>query len=443
MANSRKTAFKVLLKIEQDGAYSNIALNNAVKESELSPLDAAFTSALVYGVLERKITLDYIIKQYSKIPLRKIELKTKIILRLGLLQMAFMDKIPESAAVNESVKLAKQQKLQKSSGFINAILRSFARDNCKVKYPDIKNKAEYYSVKYSCPQPLVKLWLESYGEENAKGILEKLSGRPNIYARVNTLRTTAEKLIYALADDKVKAEKVDFPENSVRLADTGSIERLKAYMGGLFHIQDLSSQLCAYFLSAEMGQTVLDICSAPGGKTFTTAEYMHNSGKIIACDMYEHKLKLIEKGAKRLGIDIVETCLRDGSSDENPLPMADRILCDVPCSGLGVLSRKPEIRYKDDLIDTNLADIQYKILCESAKYLKKGGKLVYSTCTLNPQENNKNTAKFLAEHSDFEGVALELHPQLGRAYEEQPYEITLMPHSYDGDGFYISVFTRR
>jgi 16S rRNA (cytosine967-C5)-methyltransferase len=443
MANSRKTAFKVLLKIEQDGAYSNIALNNAVKEGELTPLDAAFTSALVYGVLERKITLDYIIKQYSKIPLRKIELKTKIILRLGLLQMAFMDKIPESAAVNESVKLAKQQKLQKSSGFINAILRSFARDNCKVKYPDIKNKAEYYSVKYSCPQPLVKLWLESYGEENAKGILEKLSGRPNIYARVNTLRTTAEKLIDALADDKVKAEKVDFPENSVRLADTGSIERLKAYKGGLFHIQDLSSQLCAYFLSAEMGQTVLDICSAPGGKTFTTAEYMHNSGKIIACDMYEHKLKLIEKGAKRLGINIVETCLRDGSSDENPLPMADRILCDVPCSGLGVLSRKPEIRYKDDLIDTNLADIQYKILCESAKYLKKGGKLVYSTCTLNPQENNKNTAKFLAKHSDFKGVALELPPQLGRAYEEQPYEITLMPHSYDGDGFYISIFTRR
>ena len=426
MANSRKTAFKVLLKIEQDGAYSNIALNNAVKEGELTPLDAAFTSALVYGVLERKITLDYIIKQYSKIPLRKIELKTKIILRLGLLQMAFMDKVPESAAVNESVKLAKQQKLQKSSGFINAILRSFARDNCKVKYPVIKNKAEYYSVKYSCPQPLVKLWLESYGEENAKGILEKLSGRPNIYARVNTLRTTAEKLIDALADDKVKAEKVDFPEK-----------------GGLFHIQDLSSQLCAYFLSAEKGQTVLDVCSAPGGKTFTTAEYMHNSGKIIACDMYEHKLKLIEKGAKRLGIDIVETCLRDGSSDENPLPMADRILCDVPCSGLGVLSRKPEIRYKDDLIDTDLADIQYKILCESAKYLKKGGKLVYSTCTLNPQENNKNTAKFLAEHSDFEGVALELPPQLGRACEEQPYEITLMPHSYDGDGFYISVFTRR
>lgn len=443
MANSRKTAFKVLLKIEQDGAYSNIVLNNAVKEGELTPLDAAFTSALVYGVLERKITLDYIIKQYSKIPLRKIELKTKIILRLGLLQMAFMDKVPESAAVNESVKLAKQQKLQKSSGFINAILRSFARDNCKVKYPDIKNKAEYYSVKYSCPQPLVKLWLESYGEENAKEILEKLSGRPNIYARVNTLRTTAEKLIDALADDKVKAEKVDFPENSVRLADTGSIERLKAYKGGLFHIQDLSSQLCAYFLSAEKGQTVLDICSAPGGKTFTTAEYMHNSGKIIACDMYEHKLKLIEKGAKRLGIDIVETCLRDGSSDENPLPMADRILCDVPCSGLGVLSRKPEIRYKDDLIDTNLADIQYKILCESAKYLKKGGKLVYSTCTLNPQENNANAAKFLAEHSDFAGVALELPPQLGRAYEEQPYEITLMPHSYDGDGFYISVFTRR
>lgn len=443
MANSRKTAFKVLLKIEQDGAYSNIALNNAVKESELSPLDAAFTSALVYGVLERKITLDYIIKQYSKIPLRKIELKTKIILRLGLLQMAFMDKIPESAAVNESVKLAKQQKLQKSSGFINAILRSFARDNCKIKYPDSNNKAEYYSVKYSCPQTLVKLWINSYGEDNARGILENLSGRPNIYARVNTLKTNADELISVLADDKVKAEKVDFPSNAVKIADTGSIERLKAYKGGLLHIQDLSSQLCAYFLSAEKGQTVLDICSAPGGKTFTIAEYMQNSGKITACDMYKHKLKLIEKGAKRLGINIIETCLRDGASADKELPSADRILCDVPCSGLGVLSRKPEIRYKDDLIDTDLADIQYKILCESAKYLKKGGKLVYSTCTLNPQENNKNTAKFLAEHNDFEGVELELPPELKRAFDEKPYEITLMPHTFDGDGFYIAVLTRR
>ena len=426
MANSRKTAFKVLLKIEQDGAYSNIALNNAVKESELSPLDAAFTSALVYGVLERKITLDYIIKQYSKIPLRKIELKTKIILRLGLLQMAFMDKIPESAAVNESVKLAKQQKLQKSSGFINAILRSFARDNCKIKYPDSNNKAEYYSVKYSCPQMLVKLWINSYGEDNARGILENLSGRPNIYARVNTLKTNTDELISVLADDKVKAEKVDFPSNAVKIADTGSIERLKAYKGGLLHIQDLSSQLCAYFLSAEKGQTVLDICSAPGGKTFTIAE-----------------LKLIENGAKRLGINIIETCLRDGASADKELPSADRILCDVPCSGLGVLSRKPEIRYKDDLIDTDLADIQYKILCESAKYLKKGGKLVYSTCTLNPQENNKNTAKFLAEHNDFEGVELELPPELERAFDEKPYEITLMPHTFDGDGFYIAVLTRR
>ena len=188
---------------------------------------------------------------------------------------------------------------------------------------------------------------------------------------------------------------------------------------------------------------MLDICSAPGGKTFTIAEYMQNSGKITACDMYKHKLKLIEKGAKRLGINIIETCLRDGASADKELPSADRILCDVPCSGLGVLSRKPEIRYKDDLIDTDLADIQYKILCESAKYLKKGGKLVYSTCTLNPQENNKNTAKFLAEHNDFEGVELELPPELERAFDEKPYEITLMPHTFDGDGFYIAVLTRR
>ncbi len=443
MANSRKAAFKVLLKIEQDAAYSNIALNNAVKEGGLSPLDAAFTSALVYGVLERKITLDYIIKQYSKIPLRKIETKTKIILRLGLLQMAFMDKIPQSAAVNESVKLAKQQKLQKSSGFINAILRSFARDNCEIKYPDKKDKLTYYSVKYSCPKPLTELWLNSYGEENAVGIMENLSGRPDIYARANNLKTDTEMLLKELSADNAKAQAVEYLQGAVKLSDTGSIERLKAYKDGLFHIQDLSSQLCAYFLSAQMGQTVLDICSAPGGKAFTLAEYMQNSGRIIACDMYEHKLSLIKKGAERLGISIIETCLRDGSANDKPLPAADRILCDVPCSGLGVLSRKPEIRYKDDLISAELPQLQYKILCESAKYLKKGGRLVYSTCTLNPDENNKNTAKFLAEHPDFEGVELKLLSSLKRAVDEKPYEITLMPHTCDGDGFYIAVFTRR
>lgn len=443
MSNPRNTALNVLMKIEQDNAYSNIALNNAIRENKLSGVDSSFVSALVYGVLERKITLDYIIKQYSKIPLRKIELKTKMILRLGILQLLFMDKIPESAAVNESVNLAKKHKLQKSSGFINGILRSITRSEEKYKLPDKSDKVLYYSVKYSAPQELVKLWINSYGELNTEQLLKSLGGRPKICARVNTLKSDKNSLIAELAKENVKAEEIPFLENAVSLTETGSIERLSAYKSGKLHIQDASSQLCVDFLSPNPREVLLDICSAPGGKSFTAAQYMCDRGKIFACDLYDHKLKLISDGAKRLGINSIVTLKRDGASSDVPLPLADKILCDVPCSGLGILSRKPEIRYKDNLITEDLPELQYKILCQSAQYLVNGGRLVYSTCTLNPAENNKNARRFLEEHPDFYGVKLSLPSQIKRAIDENDYEITLMPHTSGTDGFYIAVFGKK
>lgn len=443
MSNPRNTALNVLMKIEQDNAYSNIALNNAIRENKLSGVDSSFVSALVYGVLERKITLDYIIKQYSKIPLRKIELKTKMILRLGILQLLFMDKIPESAAVNESVNLAKKHKLQKSSGFINGILRSITRSEEKYKLPDKSDKVLYYSVKYSAPQELVKLWINSYGELNTEQLLKSLGGRPKICARVNTLKNDKNSLIAELAKENVKAEEIPFLENAVSLTETGSIERLSAYKSGKLHIQDASSQLCVDFLSPKPREVLLDICSAPGGKSFTAAQYMCDRGKIFACDLYNHKLKLISDGAKRLGIHSIVTLKRDGASSDVSLPLADKILCDVPCSGLGILSRKPEIRYKDNLISDDLPELQYRILCQSAQYLANGGRLVYSTCTLNPAENNKNARRFLEEHPDFYGVKLSLPPQINRAIDENDYEITLMPHTSGTDGFYIAVFGKK
>lgn len=443
MSNPRNTALNVLMKIEQDNAYSNIALNNAIRENKLSGVDSSFVSALVYGVLERKITLDYIIKQYSKIPLRKIEIKTKMILRLGILQLLFMDKIPESAAVNESVNLAKKHKLQKSSGFINGILRSITRSEEKYKLPDKSDKVLYYSVKYSAPQELVKLWINSYGELNTEQLLKSLGGRPKICARVNTLKSDKNSLIAELAKENVKAEEIPFLENAVSLTETGSIERLSAYKSGKLHIQDASSQLCVDFLSPKPREVLLDICSAPGGKSFTAAQYMCDRGKIFACDLYDHKLKLISDGAKRLGINSIVTLKRDGASSDVPLPLADKILCDVPCSGLGILSRKPEIRYKDNLITADLPELQYKILCQSAQYLANDGRLVYSTCTLNPAENNKNARRFLEEHPDFYGVKLSLPSQIKRAIDENDYEITLMPHTSGTDGFYIAVFGKK
>lgn len=443
MSNPRNIALNVLLKIEQDEAYSNIALNNAIKENKLNNLDASFVSALVYGVLEHQITLDYILCQYSKIPIRKIEQKTKIILRLGILQLLFMDKVPESAAVNESVNLAKKHKLQKSSGFINGVLRSITRAEVKYTLPDKSDKIRYYAVKYSVPQELVSLWLKSYGEQNTEQLLMSLGGRPKICARVNTLKTSTDKLIEELSKQNVRAEKVPFLQDAITLENTGSIERLKAYRDGLFHIQDASSQLCVELLAPKQRQIMLDICSAPGGKSMTAAQLMNDRGKIFACDMYEHKLKLINSNAKRLGITSIITTLRDGAKSDKPLPLADRILCDVPCSGLGILSRKPEIRYKDNIIDNDLPDLQYKILCKSAENLANGGRIVYSTCTLNPEENNKNAARFLSEHPQFYGVKLQLPSGIERAIDEEDYEITLMPHTAHSDGFYIAVFGKK
>lgn len=443
MANPRNIALGVLIKIENDGAYSNIALNNAIKENKLSGVDSAFVSALVCGVLERKITLDYIIKSYSKIPLRKIEAKTKNILRLGLYQLLFMDKVPESAAVNESVNLAKKHGLQKSAGFINGILRSVTRAEVKYTLPDRANPIYYLSVKYSVPESVVRLWINSYGELCTEEILKSLFGRPKICCRVNTLKTNSDILIAELEKQGVNAAESDILPDALYLEHTGSLERLKAYRDGLMHIQDVSSQLCVNLLSPKPRQIMLDVCSAPGGKSFTAAQYMNDRGKIFACDMYEHKLSLIKAGAKRLGISSIVTLLRDAERGEINLPSADRILCDVPCSGLGIMSRKPEIRYKDNIVDNDLPDLQYKILSQSAKYLAPGGMLVYSTCTLNPNENNKNAERFLCEHPDFYGIKLKLPEKIKRSLDEKPYEITLMPRSGGTDGFYISLFGRK
>lgn len=443
MSNPRNIAFNILMKIEQDKAYSNIAINNAIKENKLSGRDSSFLSALVYGVLERKITLDYIIKQYSKIPLRKIEIKTKNILRLGILQLVFMDKIPESAAVNESVKLAKKHGLLKSSGFINGILRSISRADKKYDLPDKSNVLLYYSVKYSVPESLADLWIDSYGEKNTENLLSALCGRPKICARVNTLKTDKASLISELSSESVKVSEVPFLENALILSDTGSVERLSAYKSGKFHIQDLSSQLCVDLLCPKQREIILDICAAPGGKSFTAAQYMRDRGRIFSCDLYDHKLKLISDGAKRLGITSIVTLKRDAAAADIPLPLADKILCDVPCSGLGILSRKPEIRYKDNLISKDLPKLQYKILCSSAKYLANGGRLVYSTCTLNPAENNDNARRFLDEHPDFYGISIKLPDGVSRAFDENDYELTLMPHTAHTDGFYIAVFGKK
>ncbi len=441
MKNSREVAFDVLKKVFTEDAYSNLALDNAVKENNLSKLDSAFCTALVYGVLERLLTLDYIIRKRSSVPFRKIEISTLIILRMGIYQILYMDKVPDSAAVNESVNLAKKKKLFKSSGFINGMLRSFIRDESKFDLPAESDKVKHLSVKFSCPEYLVKLWLDTYGEIITVSVLESLCGRPPLTLHVNTLLTDSETLIHNLSEEGVVAEKSIF-EDLLTVKNTGAVDSLKAYELGEFFVQDIASAICAHIAGAKAGDKVYDVCSAPGGKSFAMAINMENKGEVYSFDLHPHKIKLIEAGARRLGISIIKASIRDAAEDTLLTEQADVVLCDVPCSGFGILRRKPEIRYNKDTDYINLPPLQLRILENSAKLVKVGGTLVYSTCTLNPEENSRVVEEFLSNHPEFSMKTIILPDGICRRINEKDNMLTLFPTVDGSDGFFIATMER-
>ena len=442
MQNPRYLAFKALYKVEAENSYSNLILDSMLKSSDLDRRAAAFASALFYGVLEKKLSLDYIISKFSSVRLKKIEPKTLIILRLGIFQMVFMDKVPDSAAVNESVKIAKKEKLYQSSGFVNGVLRSISRAENKFPLPDKSDHVKYLSVKYSVPEDIIRLWADDYSIATAEETAKSLSGRPPIYARVNTLKTTRSELIERLKAENVTAKETECSLNAIELTDSGSLSELSSFKEGLFHIQDLASQICCEILGAKKGEVVSDVCSAPGGKAFSIAQSMENCGKVNCFDIHEHKIKLIKSGAKRLGIGIISAEVRDAESG-SPIEMSDRILCDVPCSGLGILRRKPEIRYKTDTGISTLPEIQYKILCNSARFLKSGGVIIYSTCTLHREENGGVADRFLKENPDFEPLPINLPSGITRTIDEPQNQLTLFPQNGNTDGFFICAMKKR
>ena len=439
-SDPRETAYSSLMRVQNDGSYSNIALDSALAAASMSGRDKRFCSQIFYGVLENLLLLDYNIAVRSSKPVGEIDEGVKLLLRMGLYQLFFMDSVRDSAAVNETVALCRRLGNDRASGFVNGILRTASRDG-GIKLPDPKKgKNKYYSIKYSCPERIIKQWRACYGDEITLDCLEALTGRPPLCVRVNTLRTTAEKLAQRLEAHGITAEASGLADNCLMLTGAGAIESLDEYREGLFHVQDAASQLCCHFLSPERGEALLDVCSAPGGKTFTCAELMLNEGSIIACDKYESRLRLVRSGAQRLGIDIIETYA--GDSSETEFPVADRVLCDAPCSGLGIIRRKPELRYKPDLGLDSLPQIQYGILCNASRFVKSGGVLLYSTCTLNPEENNENSRRFLDEHKDFAPLAIQLPVGISRRYDERENELTLFPQRDGTDGFFISLFRR-
>ncbi len=425
MRNPREAALVTLYEIEFDGKYSNMAIKTALTP-DMSSIDKAFATTLIYGVLRRKITLDYIISKYSKIKLKKLSKFVLMILRMGIFQIYYLDKVPDSAAVNESVKLAKHY-CSKSSGFINGILHAVIKGRDELEFP--KEYDEYLSIKYSFPPELVEIFKEY---EFCEELLEALNTEPKTTLRINSLKNDSLELPGA----EVEQSPLYAYALEVKGLDVGNSAE---YRTGKFIAQDVAAMMAAYALAPQSGDFCIDMCAAPGGKTTHMAELMKNEGRILAFDVHLHKIDIISKNAARMGIDIIEAQCRDAmEADSELLGKADKVLADVPCSGLGIIRRKPDIKWtKEDI--SALPDIQYRILENAAKYLKVGGELVYSTCTLNKRENEGVVCKFIKENPEFEFVRVKLSDALDR--ENDGY-VTLFPNIDGTDGFFISKIKR-
>ncbi len=420
---NRKTAYDVLLDVEKNGAYSNFALNHFIGRNH--PENEAFVRELVYGVLETKMLLDYYLDALIPSGTKKLKKQDLTLLRMGVYQLRSMDSVPQYAAVNETVNMAKRLAKGRER-FINGVLRGYIKKSEEIQLPNRETQlTEYLSIAYSIQPQIVKLWLAEYGEQQTEEILAAVNRAPRMTVRFNQMKISRTELAERLRQEGFDAEESEKTPRGLTVSGSRLLES-KAYKEGLFSVQDLASIMVSDILAAKPGQTVIDVCAAPGGKTLATAEMMENRGKIIAMDVYEHKLVLIEKQAQRCGINIIETKCHDSTEAAEELQeTADCVLADVPCSGLGVIGRKPEIKYKEDLDLQELTLRQAKILDAAASYVKLGGTLVYSTCTINQDENERQIERFSENHKDFKTEkALQLLPTEGT------------------DGFFICKMTR-
>jgi len=419
----RELARQILNKCVLSEQYSNIALDTALSRNELSAADRGLLTALVYGVLERGITLDYWIDSLSTAK-NGVDDDTRTVLRLGLYQLAFLDRVPDHAAVNETVSLAPKR----AKGLVNAVLRAFLRGGKSIALPDrASDTVSYLSVRYSFLPQICRSFLEIYGLERTESLLGAFCQQPPISLRVNTLKTSREEFIKRLEDAGYAPKSSPESPVGVTLA-RATVPSLPGFDEGLFFVQDEASQLCVEALDAQKGMRVLDCCACPGSKSFGAAIAMGNEGEVVCCDLHANKLSLVARGAERLGIKILTVGARD-AREPNPAweGRFDRVLCDVPCSGFGVFAKKPELRYKDPKRSEALPAIQSAILANSASFLAPGGRLVYSTCTLLPRENGEVVRAFLSEHPSFVAVR----------------ERTLYPDVDGTDGFYFAVLEKR
>ncbi len=443
--NARQLALQILYDISYEGAYANLALSAALSRVQSAAADRAFCTELVYGTLRRQGTLDYILSRFCREKLAKLPPLILLALRLGAYQLLYMDKIPASAAVNESVKLARRFGHQGTAGLTNAVLRRIDRERAAIAapafWPDKASApAEFLAAYYSHPLWLTEEWCSRFGLADAAKLCD-FNNRPAPYTlRVNTLRTDRSAVLSLLAAAGIDAKPLPYPAEAIEAAG-GGVALSELIEKGLLYPQQLSSMLAAHVLAPEPGQTVLDVCAAPGGKTTHMAALMQNQGRILAFDTHEHKVKLIEQNARRQGIAIIQAAVAD-SRDLSSLPdaMSDRILVDAPCSGLGVLRSRPDARWrKQPEAERELAALSVQIFDEAAKKLKPGGRLLFSTCTISEIENEQAAARFAAMHPEFVPRPIEYLPEV---FQHQP-SLQLLPFRQGLEGFFFALFEKR
>ena len=431
MDNPRKLAFASLVRADALTSYSNIEINTVISRSELSKKNAALYTALYMGVTEKLLTLDYAIGKYSSVGMDKLDIETRNALRLGFYQLMFMDRIPEYSAVSETVSICPKR----SKGFVNAVLRSFIRNEKKVDYPE--DEWDRFSVISSTPPYIIDIFRSSYGDEATRQLLSGTDAYSGISLRVNTLKTSVNDIITVLDTRKIEYRKESLCDDVIAVfAPVSELEDLIS--SGEAFVQDTASRCAVKIFDPKSGMRILDACACPGGKSFSSAIDMENQGEIISCDLHRNKLSLIERGAKNLGINIIKAREQNGKEYVSEFDsLFDKVLCDVPCSGLGVIRKKPDIKYKKvDAVDS-LPPIQREILENCSKYVKIGGELVYSTCTLNRKENEDVVTCFLSSNDNFEPLEF----SVGDTSSNNGM-YTFFPHITGSDGFFVAKMRR-
>lgn len=442
--NPRVAVAKALAGLHRQQRYSNIVLDELLGTAELNPKDRAFASRLFYGVIERRITLDYVLQNASSLPLRKLHPLVLETLRVAVYQLLYLDKIPPSAAVNEAVSAVRRLKQDRASGFVNGVLRGILRRQDTL-FDTLPDGDEGLSVRTSCPVHWITFWRSAYGEDCMNALLAAWNDAPPSYVRVNTLHTTDEKFEKILQSIGISYQIAGDVPHCFELKCGDLVNKLESADKNCYYYQDKASQYACMALGAQPHERIADVCAAPGGKSFTVAQSMQNTGELLSCDIYANKCDTIARRAAALGISCLQTAVRDAAAPV-PAPLVgsfDRVVCDVPCSGLGVIRRKPEIRYKSPEELHNLPALQYAILERSAELVKAGGVLQYSTCTLNPAENEQIAERFLREHTEFIPRILPLDTCFKALGTAPSHKLTLFPHLHQTDGFFIAGFQKK